>query len=103
MELWDLVLVYSRLLKSTRLDASMTILYGDTPIEQWIQPIRKALAERESVAFFDLVGRERDRSRVVGTFLAVLQLARDGELRILQDADLQDMKLVTASATPGTI
>src|SRR5690349_11940961 len=32
MELWDLVLVYSRLLKSTRLDASMTILYGDIPI-----------------------------------------------------------------------
>ena len=30
------------------------------------------------------------------------QLARDGELRILQDADLQDLRLVTAGATPGT-
>ncbi len=108
MELWDLVLVYSRLLKSTRLDASMTILYGDIPIEQWMETIRRALAERDSVAFFDLVGSERDRSQVVGTFLAVLQLARDGEVRIVQDADLQDMLLiaapqaVTAGATPGT-
>jgi segregation and condensation protein A len=106
MELWDLVLVYSRLLKSTRLDASMTILYGDIPIEQWMETIRRALAERESVAFFDLVGAGRDRSRVVGTFLAVLQLARDGEVRIVQDADLQDMKLLrpalTAAAIPGT-
>jgi segregation and condensation protein A len=101
MELWDLVLVYSRLLKSTRLDASMTILYGDIPIEQWMQTIRRALADRESVAFFDLVGAERDRSRVVGTFLAVLQLARDGEVKIFQDADLQDIKL-TAAAIPGT-
>ena len=107
MELWDLVLVYSRILKSTRLDASMTILYGDIPIEQWMETIRRALAQRESVAFFDLVGADRDRSRVVGTFLAVLQLARDGELRIVQDADLQDLKLVapaaaTAAAGPGT-
>jgi segregation and condensation protein A len=111
MELWDLVLVYSRILKSTRLDASMQILYGDIPIEQWMSAIRRALEERESVAFYDLVGPERDRSRVVGTFLAVLQLARDGEVRIFQDADLQDMKLgrgrqqeaaATASAIPGT-
>ena len=88
MELWDLVLVYSRLLKSTRLDASMTILYGDIPLEQWMETIRRALAERESLAFFDLVGADRDRSRVVGTFLAVLQLARNGEVRIVQDEQI---------------
>jgi chromatin segregation and condensation protein Rec8/ScpA/Scc1 (kleisin family) len=35
---------------------------------------------------------------VVGTFLAVLQLARDGELRIEQDADLQDLKLISPAA-----
>ncbi|HKS17263.1 MAG TPA: segregation/condensation protein A [Planctomycetota bacterium] len=93
MELWDLVLVYSRLLKSTRLDASMQILYGDIPIEQWMETIRRAIGERGSVAFFDLVGADRDRSRVVGTFLAVLQMARDGELSIAQDADLMDLKL----------
>jgi segregation and condensation protein A len=98
MELWDLVLVYSRLLKSTRLDASMTILYGDIPIEQWMETIRRALSARGSVPFFELVGAERDRSRVVGTFLAVLQLARDGEIRIEQDADLQDLKLVATTA-----
>ena len=107
IELWDLVLVYSRLLKSTRLDASMTILYGDIPIEQWMETIRRALTDRGSAAFFDLVGADRDRSRVVGTFLAVLQLARDGELRIVQDADLQDLLLIAASplsleASPGT-
>jgi len=101
MELWDLVLVYSRLLKSTRLDASMTILYGDIPIEQWMESIRKALMDRGSAAFFDLVGADRDRSRVVGTFLAVLQLARDGELRIVQDADLQDLLLIAAPSSLG--
>jgi segregation and condensation protein A len=103
MELWDLVLVYSRLLKSTRLDASLTILYGDIPIEQWMETIRRALAERASVAFFDLVGADRDRSRVVGTFLAVLQLARDGELRIVQDSDLQDLRLVAPPPVTATI
>lgn len=100
MELWDLVLLYSRLLKSTRLDASMTILYGDIPIEQWMETIRRALVQRASVAFFDLVGADRDRSRVVGTFLAVLQLARDGELRVVQDGDLQDLRLIPAGSPP---
>jgi len=106
MELWDLVLVYSRLLKSTRLDASLTILYGEIPIEAWIEAILKALAERKTVGFFELVGPERDRSRIVGTFLAMLQLARDQQLKIVQDADLQDIRLVapappTSEATPG--
>jgi segregation and condensation protein A len=106
MELWDLVLVFSRILKSTRLDVAMTILYQDVPLEAWIEAIRKALAERKSVGFYELVGSRTDRAKVVGTFLAMLQLARDQQVKIVQDADLQDIRLVapdppTSEGSPG--
>ena len=106
MELWDLVLVFSRILKSTRLDVAMTILYEDIPLEAWIETIRRALAERKSVGFYELVGSRTDRPKVVGTFLAMLQLARDQQVKIVQDADLQDIRLVapdppTSEGTPA--
>lgn len=102
MELWDLVLVYSRILKSTRLDASLSILYGDVPIERWMDLIRAAIAGRGTVGFFELVGPDRDRLRIVGTFLAALQLARDGEVRLVQDADLRDLRLLAPDPATGT-
>jgi len=101
MELWDLVLIFSRILKSTRLDVAMTILYQDIPLEEWIETIRRALAARKSVGFYELVGSRTDRPKVVGTFLAMLQLARDQQVKIVQDADLQDIRLVAPDAPPA--
>src|SRR6185503_16699225 len=100
MELWDLVLLYSRILKSTRLDVAMTILYRDVPIEVWMEAIAKVVAEKKAVAFSELVGPTRDRSRVVGTFLAMLQLARQQKVKITQTADLQDIQLEVVDTRP---
>ncbi len=101
MELWDLVLLYSRLLKSTRLDVSMRILYRDVPIETWMDSILATLLGRGSVAFSELVGPERDRSKVVGSFLALLQLARQQKVRIVQDSDLGDFRVDAVPPAPA--
>lgn len=99
MELWDLVLVYSRILKSTRLDVAMQILYRDVPIEVWMESILAGLLGRQSVRFSELVGPERDRSKTVGNFLAMLQLARQQKVRIRQDADYDDIVLEAVPVT----
>ncbi|MBI2901753.1 MAG: segregation/condensation protein A [Planctomycetes bacterium] len=37
------------------------------------------------------MGDRRDRGRVVGTFLAMLQLSKDQKVRLEQDADRTDI------------
>ncbi|MBI4565853.1 MAG: segregation/condensation protein A [Planctomycetes bacterium] len=100
LEIWDLVLVFSRLIRSTRLDAALTILYEDIPIEVWIETILKALEGKKSMGFFELIGPQRDRAHIVGTFLAVLQLARDQRLKIIQNDDLKEIRLEATDPAP---
>jgi len=96
LELWDLVLLYSRVVKSTRLDVSISILYRDIPLEVFIEKILKELAEKHSAPFSQLVGDRTDRTQVIGTFLAILQLAKDQRLRVDQDSDAEDIRVELA-------
>jgi segregation and condensation protein A len=92
MELWDLVLLYSRILKGVRLDVAMNILYRDVPLEVFVNHILETLAARRCLSFRELLG-EPDRVRTVGTFLALLQLAREQKVRITQEADLGEIRV----------
>ena len=96
LELWDLVLLYSRVLKGTRLDASLSILYKDVPIEIFIEKILRTLTEKRRTDFSELVGDPTDRTRVVGTFLAMLQLAKEQKLTIEQDGDKGEIRVELA-------
>lgn len=97
LELWDLVLLWSKAMKSTRLDVSMSILYHDVPLEIFMDQILAALSEKERTTFLSVVGDPRDRGRVVGTFLAMLQLSKDQRVRLEQDADRADILIERVS------
>lgn len=93
MELWDLVLLYSKVIKSVGFTAGIQILYRDVPLEVYFESILQLLAGRRSMDFRELLEGENDRIRTVGTFLAILQLARDGRLSIVQDEDLGTIRI----------
>ncbi len=94
MELWDLVLLYTKVLKGIRIDAAYNILYREVPIEVWIEKILEMLASQKQISFRDLLGGETDRMKTVGMFLAMLNLARDGRVTVVQDADLGDIRVI---------
>ncbi len=96
LELWDLVLLYSRVVKSTRLDVSLSILYHDIPLEVFVETILKELAEKRAARFSQLVENPDDRGAVIGTFLAVLQLAKDQRVHVDQDGDADDIRVELA-------
>ncbi len=100
LELWDLVLMFSRVLKSTRLDVAMSILYREVPLEVYMEHILAQLTQHGSASFFALLGAQRDRVKTVGTFLALLQLARDGRVALSQDAELGDITVRPADPPP---
>lgn len=99
LELWDLVLLYSRVVKSTRLDAALSILYYDVPLEIFIEMILKALAEKRVVNFSELVGDRTDRAKTIGTFLAILELAKEQRVQIEQEIHHGDIRVETPPST----
>lgn len=96
LELWDLVLLWSKVSKSTRLDVSISILYHDVPLEVFIEKVLAALADRRHVTFQELLGEKRDRGSILGTLLAVLQLSKDQKVRIEQEGERGEIRIERA-------
>jgi segregation and condensation protein A len=85
VELWDLVSAFGRLMRQTLAMAPRSIVYDETPIEVHMQEIMTLLARERQVAFWDLITGSRDRGRIVGRFLGVLELVRAKRIRAEQD------------------
>jgi segregation and condensation protein A len=93
LELWDLVLLYSKALKGTRLDALMSILYRDVPLEIFIDRILNTLTEKKTTSLAELLGESPDRTSILGTFLALLQLAKIQKVTVTQDVAFGDIQV----------
>ncbi len=101
LELWDLVLLYSKALKGTRLDAMMSILYRDVPLEIFIDKILNTLVEKKTTSLHELLGESPDRTSILGTFLALLQLAKIQKVTVEQDVDYGDIRVASVEAPPA--
>lgn len=93
LELWDLVLLYSKALKGTRLDAMLSILYRDVPLEIFIDRILNTLAEKKTTSLSELLGESPDRTSILGTFLALLQLAKGQKVTVRQELEYGDIQV----------
>jgi segregation and condensation protein A len=103
LELWDLVLLYSKALKGTRLDALMSILYRDVPLEVFIDKILNTLVDRKVTSLRELLGESPDRTSILGTFLAILQLAKIQKVTVEQEADYGDIRVQAVEAPPAPL
>ena len=107
IELWDLVSALARVLRSHEKIDEPRIRYDDTPIQVHIERILerlRALAETSAaedcggtgegvLTFSSLFKPEMPRSRIVGIFLAVLELARHHGVRLTQEETYGDIEL----------
>jgi segregation and condensation protein A len=84
VELWDVVSAFGRLMRQTLAMAPRSIVYDETPIEVHMAEILAVLNGHRQVRFWDLFGTTPDRGRIVGRFLAVLELIRSGRVRVEQ-------------------
>jgi segregation and condensation protein A len=102
LELWDLVLLYSKVMKGVRLEAMMSILYRDIPLEVFIDRIQAALADRRRTTLSELLGEAPDRTTILGTFLGLLQLAKMQEIRLEQDMDMGEIQVESVGEPKGS-
>jgi len=76
VSLWDLLTAFSKVLEETRLNQPRVILQTDKPLKFFMTMVLEALKEQERVRFFDLFVDLKDRSTIIGVFLAILELIR---------------------------
>ncbi|HEX6962403.1 MAG TPA: segregation/condensation protein A [Lacipirellula sp.] len=84
VELWDLVSAFSRVMKEKNPAKTTKIRYDDTPIEVHMARIEERLAAEGRLTFISLFEAGMHRSRMVGLFLALLELIRHRRARVEQ-------------------
>jgi segregation and condensation protein A len=91
VELWDLVSALSRVLRKNTESAPATILYDDTPIAVYIEQMKARVLAEQRVAFSSFFNGTNSRSRLVGIFLALLELLRHYKFRAKQPQDYHEI------------
>ena len=90
IEVWDLFTAFSKLLKQIGAGTSQ-IVSRELPIEAYIEVILQRLESAGRLAFVDLFDASADRTSIVGTFVALLELVRQGRIRALQESEFGDI------------
>lgn len=78
VELWDLVSAIGRITREKqRLKPLTNIVYDDTPMQVYMQRIHERLMEHGTVCFTDMFEPGMHKAKMIGIFLAILELARN--------------------------
>jgi segregation and condensation protein A len=85
--LWDLVSALGRVLRRKEVEEEARIRYDETPIHVYVEQIGARVRAEREVRFSSLFDRETIRSKIVGMFLAVLELLRHHGLRAVQEEE----------------
>ena len=87
VQIWDLLGAFIRLMDSIGYSPAQTeteIIYDDTPIELHMADIMDLLKRQGEMTFSQIFQGRTSRSELVGLFLALLELAKRGEIYIEQ-------------------
>jgi segregation and condensation protein A len=101
VELWDLVSAFGRLMRETLALQPRQIVMDETPVHVYMERIVQRLAREPRVGFSGLFTPPHSRSRLLGLFLAVLELIKAGRLLVEQPEPFGDIWVCPAPSGPG--
>jgi segregation and condensation protein A len=84
VELWDLVSAFGRLLRETFTHQPQTIAVDTTPLHVYVDEVAARLREHGRLPFEQLFTPPHTRVRLIGLFLALLELVKQQRLRAEQ-------------------
>jgi segregation and condensation protein A len=99
VHVWDLVGALGRVIAKREKRRPRQIVHDDTPIETHIERIERLVAEQGRVAFSTIFDDDISRSRLVGIFLATLELVRRGRLSARQEGLFEEIWLEPRTAS----
>jgi segregation and condensation protein A len=96
VELWDLVSAFGRLMRETSALQPRQIVMDETPIQVYMERILEGLRTRPRLSLTELFSPPWTRGRLLGLFLAVLQLVRDRRVHLEQPEAFGDIWVAPA-------
>lgn len=103
VELWDLVSALARIVRIPDVQQTIAIRMDETPMAVFQEQIRDRLLTEERVAFSSFFAGEKIQARIVGIFLAILELIRHEGYRALQPVDYDEIWILAPLADPGPL
>lgn len=100
VELWDLVSAFARLMRETQALQPATIAVDDTPQHVYEAQLLERVAVAGRLSFRDAFPPPYFKARLIGIFLAILELIRHRGLGLEQPEPEGDIFLVVAPAVP---
>jgi segregation and condensation protein A len=91
VELWDLVSAFGRLMRETAALQTKQIVMDDTPMHVHMERILQALQGVSRIAFSELFTRPHTRGRLLGIFLAILELIKGRQVAAEQAEPFGDI------------
>ncbi|MCF6149678.1 MAG: segregation/condensation protein A [Candidatus Kuenenia sp.] len=94
VSLWDLLQRFSDLMNQTLFDVrDKTIVYDDIPVKEYMEDVLMRVQQNASVSFMALFEGIRERHRIIGFFLALLELVRLNKVKIEQPLNYTDIQI----------
>ena len=84
VELWDLVSAFARLLRETHANRPQAVVIDDTPQQIYETRILERLADGDDRDFAELFEKPFLKLRLIGIFLALLELIKAGHVALSQ-------------------
>lgn len=101
VQVWDLVAAFNRLMQSIGVrPATHDVVFDDTPIALHAVDILDRLVGDQGRMTFDQVFSGRNKSEMIGLFLALLELIRQKRVRVVQDRAFGPIVVELLSAEP---
>jgi segregation and condensation protein A len=102
VELWDLVSAFGRLMRETLAIQPRQIVVDETPIHVYMEQIAARLAQEGRLAFSAFFTPPHTRGRLLGLFLAILELIKARTIVVEQPEIFGDIALALAPAPNGS-
>lgn len=102
VELWDLVSALSRVLRRSPATNQTSIIYDDTPISTYVERIHVRIMAEGRVSFSSFFEGTNSKSKIVGIFLAILELLRHYRIRAEQPQTFGEIWVFAAPAEVAT-
>jgi segregation and condensation protein A len=93
VELWDLVSAFARLMRETMALQPQQIVVDQTPLQVYIDLIVRRLEQEGPLSLSALFTPPRTRGRLIGLFLAVLELTKSKRVELEQEGTFGDIRL----------
>ena len=103
VELWDLVSAFGRLMRETAALQPRQIVMDDTPIHVHMERILQRLAERAPVSLTELFTPPHTRGRLLGLFLATLELIKGKQVVVEQPEAFGEVWVHPAPPAPSGV